>query len=161
MNWFPHISPDGQQILFLSFPPGTTGHPPNLPIELKLAGTATGAVRTLIQMFGGQGTCNVNSWAPDSARFAYVSYPIGRQTENCQHKAGHSSSVTSRGSNDGSIRAGRCRFIGAGMISDTYLENLTSFPDVRVVILGDLDQQRAQTQAEKYDVPQWGSSDDV
>jgi predicted dehydrogenase len=52
-------------------------------------------------------------------------------------------------------------FIGAGMISDTYLENLTSFPDVRVVILGDLDQQRAQAQAEKYDVPQWGSSDDV
>jgi predicted dehydrogenase len=52
-------------------------------------------------------------------------------------------------------------FIGTGMISDTYLENLTSFPDVRVVILGDLDQQRAQAQAEKYDVPQWGSSDDV
>ena len=25
-------------------------------------------------------------------------------------------------------------FIGAGMISDTYLENLTSFPDVEVVI---------------------------
>jgi predicted dehydrogenase len=52
-------------------------------------------------------------------------------------------------------------FIGTGMISDTYLENLTSFPDVRVVILGDLDRQRAQAQAEKYDVPQWGSSDDV
>ena len=52
-------------------------------------------------------------------------------------------------------------FIGTGMISDTYLENLTSFPDVRVVILGDLDQQRARAQAEKYDVPQWGSSEDV
>ena len=26
--------------------------------------------------------------------------------------------------------------IGTGMISDTYLEHLTSFPDVRVVILG-------------------------
>jgi hypothetical protein len=24
---------------------------------------------------GGQGTINVNSWAPDSRRFAYVSYP--------------------------------------------------------------------------------------
>ena len=52
-------------------------------------------------------------------------------------------------------------FIGTGMISDTYLENLTSFPDVRVVILGDLDQQRARAQAEKFDVPQWGSSDEV
>jgi predicted dehydrogenase len=29
------------------------------------------------------------------------------------------------------------------------------------VILGDLDQQRARAQAEKYYVPQWGSSDDV
>ena len=47
------------------------------------------------------------------------------------------------------------------MISDTYLENLTSFPDVRVVILGDLDQPRAQAQAEKYNVPEWGSSNDV
>ena len=52
-------------------------------------------------------------------------------------------------------------FIGTGMISDTYLENLTSFPDVRLMILGDLDQQRAQAQAEKYNVPQWGSNDDV
>ena len=41
-------------------------------------------------------------------------------------------------------------FIGTGMISDTYLENLTSFPDVKVVILGDLDQRRARAQAEKY-----------
>jgi predicted dehydrogenase len=52
-------------------------------------------------------------------------------------------------------------FIGTGMISDTYLENLTSFPDVKVVILGDLDQQRARVQAEKYQVAEWGSNDDV
>ena len=32
----------------------------------------------------------------------------------------------------GAVGAG---FIGTGMISDTYLENLTTFPDVRVVIL--------------------------
>jgi hypothetical protein len=25
--------------------------------------------------FGGQGTINVNSWAPDSRRFAFVAYP--------------------------------------------------------------------------------------
>ena len=51
--------------------------------------------------------------------------------------------------------------IGAGMISDTYLENLTSFPDVRVLIVGDLDPARAQAQAEKYEVPESGDSDDV
>ena len=52
-------------------------------------------------------------------------------------------------------------FIGTGMISDTYLENLTSFPDVRVVILGNRDQQRARVQAEKYKVAGVGFNDDV
>jgi len=52
-------------------------------------------------------------------------------------------------------------FIGAGMISDTYLENLTSFPDIRVLIVGDLDQARAQAQAQKYGVPGWGTTEDV
>lgn len=51
--------------------------------------------------------------------------------------------------------------IGAGMISDTYLENLTSFPDVRVHVIGDLDTTRAATQAEKYGVSASGSGADV
>jgi len=77
VNWFPHISPDGEQILFVSFPPGTLGHPPNVPVELKLVRDGNWqALETLVQTFGGQGTCNVNSWAPDSTRFAYVAYPI-------------------------------------------------------------------------------------
>ena len=36
--------------------------------------------------------------------------------------------------------------IGAGNISDTYLENLNSFPDIEVLIVGDLDQARAAEQ---------------
>jgi predicted dehydrogenase len=52
-------------------------------------------------------------------------------------------------------------FIGTGMISDTYLENLSSFPDVRVVILGDLDTKRAAAQAATHGVPASGSPDDV
>jgi predicted dehydrogenase len=52
-------------------------------------------------------------------------------------------------------------FIGTGMISNTYLENLTKFPDVRVVILGDLNTELAAAQAAKYGVPQSGSADDV
>jgi hypothetical protein len=27
-----------------------------------------------VPLFGGQGTINVNSWSPDSTRFAFVSY---------------------------------------------------------------------------------------
>ena len=80
VDWFPHISPDGDQVLFVSFPPGTTGHPANLPVELKLVRAGNwDSIETLVQTFGGQGTCNVNSWAPDSTRFAYVSYPARDQ----------------------------------------------------------------------------------
>jgi len=51
--------------------------------------------------------------------------------------------------------------IGAGVISDTYLENLTSFPDLRVIAVGDLDTDRARAKAETYDVGSWGTADDV
>lgn len=52
-------------------------------------------------------------------------------------------------------------FIGAGVISDQYLTNLTAFPDVKVLILGDLDTERAAAQAEKYGVPASGTAQDV
>ena len=51
-------------------------------------------------------------------------------------------------------------FIGVGVISDTYLENLNSFPDVEVLILGDLDTERAASQAEKHGVPASGTAQD-
>ena len=52
-------------------------------------------------------------------------------------------------------------FIGAGNISDTYLENLSRFPDVEVLIVGDLDTARAREQAEKHGVPASGTAADV
>ena len=51
--------------------------------------------------------------------------------------------------------------IGAGTISDTYLENLTSFPDVEVRMVSDLDVERAATQAAKYGVPAAGAVADL
>lgn len=47
--------------------------------------------------------------------------------------------------------------IGAGVISDEYLRNLISYPDLRVVRIADLDLTRAAAQAEKYDVPSSGT----
>lgn len=47
--------------------------------------------------------------------------------------------------------------IGAGVISDTYLANLTSFPDVAVLMVADLDTERAAAQAAKYKVPKSGT----
>lgn len=51
--------------------------------------------------------------------------------------------------------------IGAGNISDQYLSNLTAFPDVRVVAVSDLDENRARAQAAAYGVPRSGGVDAV
>ncbi len=48
--------------------------------------------------------------------------------------------------------------VGCGTISDTYLANLTSFPDVRVLCCADLDLGRARAQAARYGVPGAGST---
>jgi TolB protein len=76
VNWFPHVSPDGKWVAYISYPEGTTGHPPDKDVILRIM-TADGTdERDLVKFFGGQGTINVNSWAPDSKRFAYVAYPV-------------------------------------------------------------------------------------
>ncbi|HET7476889.1 MAG TPA: Gfo/Idh/MocA family oxidoreductase [Dermatophilaceae bacterium] len=51
--------------------------------------------------------------------------------------------------------------IGAGMISTQYLDHLTTFPDVRVLRIGDLDVDRAAAQARAYGLPAWGTGADV
>ncbi|NRQ34127.1 Gfo/Idh/MocA family oxidoreductase [Nonomuraea sp. NN258] len=51
--------------------------------------------------------------------------------------------------------------VGAGVISGEYLRNLTSFPDVRVLGLADLDQDRAASVAAEFGVPVSGDLDTV
>ena len=78
VNWFPHASPDGLLWLYLAFPPGTQGHPADLPVRLMLVRHHRwDEAECVAELMGGQGTVNVNSWAPDSRRFAWVSYPVG------------------------------------------------------------------------------------
>jgi Tol biopolymer transport system component len=76
VNWFPHISPDGKTIVYISYPPGTLGHPADKDVEFKTMTPDGKDHRVIVSFFGGQGTINVNSWAPDSKRFAYVAYPV-------------------------------------------------------------------------------------
>lgn len=74
VNWFPHPSPCGRHLLYLAYPPGTTGHPADLPVALVLADTQGGNRRRVLEFNGGQGTMNVPNWAPDGSAFAYVRY---------------------------------------------------------------------------------------
>jgi TolB protein len=81
-DWFPHLSPDGKWIVFVSFglDVALTDHPPNREdVVLKIM-PADGSAppRVLTRLFGGQGTINVPSWSPDAAQIAFVSYRLVR-----------------------------------------------------------------------------------
>lgn len=78
VNWFPHPSPDGKHVLFLAYEDGTTGHPRDRDVELRLMPAEGGKPRVLLSMFGGQGTINVPCWSPDSKAFAFMRYEAHR-----------------------------------------------------------------------------------
>ena len=75
-NWFPHPSPDGKWIAFLSYEKEVKGHPENKDVLLRLLPTRGGPIEVLARVFGGQGTLNVPSWSPDSRKLAFVSYQV-------------------------------------------------------------------------------------
>lgn len=77
--WFPHISPDGQWVVYIAYGKDDVDagdHPPNKNVELRLIPVAGDNSSTLVRLFGGQGTINVNSWSPDSRQIAFVSYRL-------------------------------------------------------------------------------------
>ncbi|UFU02769.1 biopolymer transporter Tol [Ruania suaedae] len=76
VNWFPHPSPDGARLAYVSFPPGTVGHPADRDVILRTCGPRGEDVRDLVRLIGGQGTMNVPSWSADSRRIAFVDYPV-------------------------------------------------------------------------------------
>ena len=75
-NWFPHISPDGKWMVFVSYDKSVEGHPPNKDVSLRLMSMADKKITVLAKFLGGQGTINVPSWSPDSKRIAFVSYQL-------------------------------------------------------------------------------------
>lgn len=78
-DWFPHPSPDGKWLVFLSYDKDVEGHPPNKDVALRIMPLAGGEPRVLARFFGGQGTINVPSWSPDSRSLAFVSYRLVKQ----------------------------------------------------------------------------------
>ena len=75
-DWFPHPSPDGRWLVFLSYDKSVEGHPPNKEVVLRKMPLKGGDPEIIVRLFGGQGTINVPSWSPDSNRFAFVSYRL-------------------------------------------------------------------------------------
>ena len=81
-TWFPHISPDGKKVVMIAYKKGDLKPGEHLPhkwVELRLMNADGSRLKTLLTLFGGQGTINVNSWSPDSKRFAYVRYELPKE----------------------------------------------------------------------------------
>lgn len=78
-SWFGHVSPDGRRIAYISYKKGDvqpTKHPPNKNVQLRLISSSGGDFKVVADLFGGQGTMNVNSWSPDNQTIAFVSYRL-------------------------------------------------------------------------------------
>ena len=75
-DWFPHPSPDGRWLVWISFDATVEGHPAHKDVVIRTLRLDQPGSRpqVLLTLFGGQGTMNVPSWSPDSTRFALVSY---------------------------------------------------------------------------------------
>lgn len=78
-SWFPHLSPDGKNIVYIAYKKGDLEPHEHLRykhVEIRMISLENRTPQTLLNLFGGQGTFNVNSWSPDSKKFAFVSYKL-------------------------------------------------------------------------------------
>lgn len=78
-NWFPHVSPDGKRVVYLSYSEeglDAKEHLPNMNVQLRLMDYDGSNDRLLLEFFGGQGSINVNSWHADGKKLAFVRYTL-------------------------------------------------------------------------------------
>ncbi|MEZ4683186.1 MAG: hypothetical protein R2932_54160 [Caldilineaceae bacterium] len=77
-NWFAHVSPDGRQLIFVSYTQevAPNDHPAAKRVYLRLMPIRGAGPSVVAYLYGGQGTMNVPSWSPDSRYVAFVSNTV-------------------------------------------------------------------------------------
>jgi len=78
-DWFAHLSPDGKQMVYVSYPATVpaNSHPHNQRVLLQKQQINSSEQKVLAYIYGGQGTMNVPSWSPDGKMVAFVSFTYG------------------------------------------------------------------------------------
>jgi Tol biopolymer transport system component len=74
-DWFPHLTPDGRELVFLSYAPDVepATHPFYRQVYLRRLPAEGGEPKVIAYLYGGQGTINVHSFSPDGKQLAFVS----------------------------------------------------------------------------------------
>lgn len=73
-DWFPHVSPDGKTLIFISFPKEVdpADHPFYKHCLLRTMPINGGTPTIKAYIYGGQGSMNTPSWSPDSKHVAFI-----------------------------------------------------------------------------------------
>ena len=74
-DWFPHVSPDGKELVFISYGPEIPAgdHPFYKRVYIRRMPADGGEPEVVAYLYGGQGTINVPSWSPCGRYISFVS----------------------------------------------------------------------------------------
>ncbi|MCF8359078.1 MAG: biopolymer transporter TolR [Prolixibacteraceae bacterium] len=77
-DWFPHVSPDGKTLVFISYAPeiASNDHPFYKHVYIRTMPVDGGDVNVVAYVYGGQGSMNVFNWSPNGKRIAFVSNTV-------------------------------------------------------------------------------------